>query len=174
MQSQAVPPNTHGRVQGKHSCEMSWATAQMINLYGCSGRLLGCFSFNPLSACLSICLSACLSISPPFPEGEQQRSQSAVECSDCVRMKDGSKSRWMTKRMTTCMLWRYCRFGFLHPSTFTLNLDKLFCLEHWAAQKCVKHYETEFIHVKGIQCPIFKSVYWGIGGGYMFVGGKTY
>lgn len=52
-----MPPNTHGRVQGKHSCEISWVTSQMTNLYWCKRQLLSCQSFKPLSVWLFIWLS---------------------------------------------------------------------------------------------------------------------
>lgn len=62
LQFRALPPNTHSRVQGKHSCEMSGATAQIINLYGCSTwAAAGPFLFQPC-ACLPVCLCVCLSV----------------------------------------------------------------------------------------------------------------
>lgn len=112
-QSLTMPPNTHGRVQGKHSCEISWVTSQMTNLYWCKRQLLSCQSFKPLSVWLFIWLSV-------FARGTV-----AAECSDCIQMKDGSKSRRMTETMTTCMIWKYCIFGLIHPSAFILHLGKL-------------------------------------------------
>ena len=62
---------------------MSWVTVRIINVCGCSGRLPGCFS---------------LSLAPT---GTAAARNQRAECSHCAPTRDGSKSRWMTQRVTS-------------------------------------------------------------------------
>lgn len=156
VQSWALPPNTQPGVQGKHSCEGFWATAQIINLHGCRA-----------------CMSGAGRTRLPSEKSGHNRQQVAVTVYKwrAAANQDG----WRKEPQHTRSGGIADLASSVHPSAFIFQFGHAAGLRHCAAYECVKHHETEFSHVWGRKCPILDR-YHGIGGGTgsWFCGGRKY
>lgn len=125
LQWLALPPYTEPGVQGKHSCEGFWATAQIINLHGCHA-----------------CPSARRTCLPPRKKAAIIGSRSQWLCTN----REQREIKMDDRRTATHLLWRYCRFGLIRPSIriyFSIWTSRLFEALH-----CLRACETPWDRVQ--------------------------